>query len=96
MAAHGDGEAADNGGFSDIRHVGGRKFDNGEETSCLGGGDDFVFGGGGVGGDDENSDGETVARGEARGELECGEKMAHSGAGNKSNMSCGFHGQRKN
>lgn len=30
MAAHGDGEAADDGGFSDVGHVGRREFDDGE------------------------------------------------------------------
>lgn len=70
MAAHGGGEAANDRGVSDVRHVDQREFDDGEETDGFGSSDDFVFSGGGVGGGKENGDGEVVARGEARGKLE--------------------------
>lgn len=95
VATHGDAEATDDRGLSDVGHVSRRKFNDSEETGSLSGGDDFVFGGGGAGRDDENGDGEVVAHGEARGELEGGEEMAHSRARNKSHMRLGFHGELK-
>ena len=95
VATHGDAEATDDSGVSDVGHVSGRKFNDSEETGSLSGGDDFVFDGGGAGRDDENGDGEVVAHGEARGELQRGEEMAHSRARNKSDMRLGFHGELK-
>ena len=80
MAAHGDGKAANDSGIGDVGHVSRWEFDDSKEASSLGGGNDVIFGGGGVGGDEENSEGEVVARGESRGELERGEEVAHPGA----------------